>query len=258
MGHAGPDDALMHHLRTCLAFICVLAAQAGVPSAVCADDLTAEAILGRMAAAYAALTTYVDDGVQQTTVIFDNGKRTIVERSFKTAFRRPGRFRLEYSEREDGQKRDRCIIWARASQVRAWCDREQEVQSPPSLGWAMGSFAGVSARLSMRVPGLLMPDQLAGASAAHGKPFVNTGATRLDDEALGSSRCYSLQMTTNGDPSRMWVEQSTCLIRRVTSSHAYIGFKTESVTDYHPRVAGPVADSLLKFDAAPVGGRTTR
>jgi hypothetical protein len=249
---------LIRPLAVWLAWLAGLATVVSFPSEARVDGPTAEAILDRMWAAYSSLPTYVDVGVQRTVLISGDGKRTITERHFKTAFRRPGRFRLEYSVQKDGRDWNHCIIWAQEGLVRDWCARQQEVRSAPTLGWEMGSFAGVSERLSMRVPGMLMPDQLPQASAAGGKPIVYTGATRLADEPVAGSPCFSLQMETNGHPSRMWIEQSTYLIRRVTSSHEFSDFRTEEMTDYDPQVGRAVPDRLLEFGAPPAGGPPKR
>jgi hypothetical protein len=49
-------------------------------------------------------------------------------------------------------------------------------------------------------------------------------------------------------PVVLWVEKRTLLLRRVEESTRFGTFRTEQVTDYEPRLDGPVPDELLRYD----------
>jgi hypothetical protein len=203
------------------------------------------------------------DRVKPPTVPFpsdltDDGHERVTERRFKTAFVRLDRFRFEYSERGCCAQEDRYLIWAHGREVRTWWDVKPHVQSFPSVGHALGAAAGVFGGTSMTVPTLLMPDEVPGADAAGARQVVYADPTRLADDTLSGVPCFKLQVKNyNNEPSTMWIEQRTYLIRRIDSAHQFSRFRTEETTVYEPLINGEIDEAQLAFGAPdPKGGLT--
>ena len=84
-----------------------------------AEDVTADEILRRAEAAYAAASTYRDHGVSESILTGPDGEEWTSTVVFSTAFRRPSDFRLTYrsSERQWAH-----AILANSSGTQTWVE----------------------------------------------------------------------------------------------------------------------------------------
>ena len=228
------------------------------PMGATAAGPSSEEILDRMAGAYAGARTYRDSGVMRTTFITEDGRRRVTERRFKTAFIRPDKFRFEYAERTCCEDEGRYIIWMHGDAVRTWWEVTPGIETVLTLGHALGAAAGVSGGTSMTVPTLLLPDVAFGADAAGARSVVYREPSRLPDDVLEGVPCFRLQVRRYDEPTIMWIDQATYLIRRLDAPLTFKGFKTEETTVYSPMVDGDVDAALLNFGAPGEKGGLTR
>lgn len=220
------------------AAVLVVAANDAKPEAGTARD-----ILDRTARAYADCKSYRDSGVVKTVFFQATGKRT-VNKPFTTAFVRPDCFRFEYTEKrgEEADEVNRYIIWRNGGEVRTWWDIRPGVETPASLGRALGAAAGVSGASLTAVPSLLFPKE-AGSLLT----FL-PGAKRLEDAKLGTAECFRVEGAWGNSPRTLWVDQKTLLVRRIDTRKEFDAFRTEDTTTYDPVFDEDVPDKKLEFD----------
>ena len=205
-------------------------------------DAAARAVLDRVDEVYADCRTYRDTGVVTTVFVQPAGNRTI-KKPFTTAFDRPaGRFRFEFTDTMPDDKVVRFIIWREGRDVRTWWDIRPGVETPPSLGRALGGAVGVSGCSSKNVPSLLLPGEIGAALT-----FL-PGAKRVADAKLGPVDCFRVEGRFGNAPRTLWIDQQTYLVRRIDTETNFDTFRTEETTTYDPVLDGEVPDKLLAFD----------
>lgn len=219
----------------------VMALAAGLNAdAASVRGMTAEEILGRMAAVYASCKSYRDTGVVKTVYISKRSHAT--EKPFSTAFVRPDRFRFEYRERRKGQREDRYIIWSRGGKVRRWWDVTPEAEEPESLSAALAAAAGVSSGASRTIPALLL-------SSVKGRRLTDLAeARRIADAKLDEADCFRVEGRDNRALATVWIDQKTFLVKRIDTQVKFADFRTEETTTYDSAVDEPIADKTLEFD----------
>jgi outer membrane lipoprotein-sorting protein len=203
------------------------------------DDLTAHEILERMATTYATCKSYHDSGVVTN---FFNADHTDVK-PFRTAFVRPDQFRFEY---DDPTPDKAYIVWANAREVRKWWYVEPGVQKPPSLARGIAGATGVSGGSAHTIPTLLLSDEIEGR-----KLTEMTDLTRLPDEVMDGSPCFRLQGKFANEPTTLWLEKTTYLIRRIAEETDL----ARETTVYSPEVNKEIAAEELKFSPPNVNTR---
>jgi outer membrane lipoprotein-sorting protein len=197
------------------------------------DGLTAQQILDKMAATYATCKSYRDSGV--VTNFFS--PQHIDVKPFRTAFVRPDQFRFEY---DDPDPEKPYVVWAKAGEVRTWWYIKPGEQNPPSLGRGIAGATGVSSGSAHTIPNLLLPDQIGGRSMAS-----LTDLTRLPDEAVDDTLCFKLQGKFADQPTTLWLEKETHLIRRIVEDSKL----TRTTTVYRPEVDKEIPANELEFKA---------
>jgi RNA polymerase sigma factor (sigma-70 family) len=221
------------------------AEQAPVPAAGESkpEALTARQILDRVAHVYASCKSYQDSGVVSTVFVEAGGKRRTVAKPFTTAFIRPERFRFEYQEKALGGQDQRYIVWRKGNEVQTWWDVRPGVEKPASLGLALGGATGVSGGSAHTIPALLLPDQVLG------RLTDMTEAQRGAYARLDKSECFRIEGKVGGQPTTLWIDRATFLVRRIDTQRKFANFRTETTTTYEPAVDGEVEAKKLEFDA---------
>jgi outer membrane lipoprotein-sorting protein len=189
-----------------------------------------------MASTYATCKSYRDSGVVTN---FFNPEHIDVK-PFRTAFVRPDQFRFEY---DDPTPEKPYIVWARAGEVHKWWYIEPGVQNPPSLGRGIAGATGVSGGSAHTIPSLLLSDEIGGR-----KLTSMTDVTRLPDEEFNNTPCFKLQGTFANQPTTLWLEKKTYIIRRIAEETAL----TRDTTVYWPEVDKEIPAKELEFNVPKV------
>jgi outer membrane lipoprotein-sorting protein len=195
------------------------------------DGLTAQQILDKMATTYATCKSYRDSGA--VTNFFS--PQHIDVKPFRTAFVRPDKFRFQYDDRDPEKP---YIVWANGDEVRTWWYVKPGVQNPSSLGLGIAGATGVSGGSAHTIPNLLLPDQIGGRSMAS-----LTDLTRLSDDAVDDTPCFKLQGKFADQPTTLWLEKETYLIRRIAEDTKL----TRTTTVYRPEVDKEIPAKELEF-----------
>ena len=195
------------------------------------DGLTAQRILEKMATTYATCQSYRDSGAVTN---FFNPEHIDVK-PFRTAFVRPDQFRFEY---DDPNPEKPYIVWAKGDEVRTWWYVRPGVQNPPSLGRGIAGATGVSGGSAHTIPVLLLPERIGGRSMA-----LLTDLTRLPDETVDDTPCFKLQGKFADQPTTLWLERETYLIRRMVEDTKL----AITTTVYRPQVDKEIPAQELEF-----------
>jgi hypothetical protein len=221
--------------------LCLIARIATCPVEPGAKVPSAGEILSRVAAAYGDCQSYRDRGVVRVTFIQADGRRWTELKPFTTAFRRPDRFRFEFLEGPSDDAR-RYIVWAQSGAVHTWRDVRPGVSSEPSLGLALAGATGVSGGSAHTIPALLLPQ------AVDGWRLTDlSDVTRLEDAMLGGRSCIRVQGRKLKNPSTVWIDRETFLVRQIDEANTFPDFRTEQTTTYTPEF-GEVGDDMLAFE----------
>ena len=229
-----------HFVAGCGASLITLAtAFADVPAEL---PLTAQEVIDRVAKVYATCATYRDTGCVRHDYLID-GKASVSERAFSTAFVRPDRFRFEFTSKSvAGQPDARYIIWRQDKAVQTWWDLQPGVDKPADLKHAVATCQGVSGRASHTVPALLLPKEM------HESLTALTALKRLDDAKLDRRECFRLDGVYGTTPSSFWIDKKSLALLQIQQRHTFGNDSVVSTTAYDPVIDGEVTAKLLAFD----------
>jgi hypothetical protein len=235
------------------------AAQSG-PQAGDTASLSALHILLRMERTYKTCHSYRDTGHVESLSLTDGG-RYGSDRPFQTAFVRPGKFRFQFTDTGLGDRSSNYIVWMAATGVHSWYDAKPGVRSPGSLGDALGVVAGISGGVSVRVPGLLLPDAVEGGTTL-------IAPERIEDAVDRGVSCFRVRGKTRKTPYTLsmgsqtlvvkdevvtlLIDRSSFLLRKVEESRTFDSYRSESTTTYTPELDVDIpADQLTFVPPAP-------
>jgi hypothetical protein len=215
-----------------------LLAALGAADAPAADRLSPQAILGRMAEAYAECRSYRDTGLVRSTFV-DRGRTSTAEKPFATAFERGGGFRYEFTDKATGH---RFVAWRDGGDVRVWWDVRPGVERPASLDLAIAGATGISSGSAHTLPALLLAE-------LSGRRLTDLQSLkRLDDGTLGGAACYRIEGTLGDQPMTVWIDRQTFLVRRIDSHRQLTkGVQVDTVTTYEPELDGEIPAEALAF-----------
>jgi hypothetical protein len=214
-------------------------------------------ILLAMKRAYSSCRSYRDTGLVKTTSVTDENSSFGSEQPFATVFVRPGHIRFQFTDTGLGERSSLYIVWSDGTEVRSWWDAKPGVRRPASIQEALEVATGISGGSSVRVPGLLMPDQV-----PEGAPLITP--ERIDDgddrgvpctRVRGKSRQtpYTIKMgartvTVQDETVTLWIDHSTSLLRRVEETRTYTDYRSQSTTTYTPEIDVEITPSQLAFN----------
>ena len=167
-------------------------------------------ILTRMAAAYAACTSYCDDGVVTTT--FFSPSRVVQRRPFSTRFVRDQGFLFEFRSRRGEDDWDQYAVWNENGRTRTWWSKMPKRDEAESLATALAGGTGVSGGSAYRVPHLLMPEMYKDNGAARPPEAFKL----LESSEAELEGCVVIERVRDAHGAeQIWIDRSTLLIRRV-------------------------------------------
>jgi outer membrane lipoprotein-sorting protein len=204
------------------------------------SELTAKEIQNRMIEVYAHCKSYRDSGSVTVILKFKDGDTPPTKTSsFRTAFVRPHRFRLDY---DNHITPGRLIICRREKNIRTWSSVENKTQVYESLDRAIEAttpYVGDAAT----IPTLLMPKEFRGWSIADSAP-----ADRLPDRKLGNVDCFVIRGEYLDVPALYWIDKETFLLRRFDYGVFFKEYSSQETVTYDPIVNEEIPDDMLKFN----------
>jgi hypothetical protein len=248
-------------LRALLAFLQAAAAvalTAGSVSAAAGDDDAAARLLERARARYAELRSYQDTGTVVTEHQLPNGPLVVERHSFRTRYRAPRSFLLDFRE-DEAAGGDRFVLWGGGGDLNTWW-LTTRVHDVYPQGRGIIAFA-MAALPTHRVANLIPP--LLFAAGGLGGPLHNLIVPRLGRvETIGGRSCQEVlaldasSYATGGDkddrPIRVFIDPETLLVCRVideTPEDALPGSIDRATTTFDALAGPALADS--EFDFAP-------
>lgn len=173
------------------------------------EPKTAAGILVEMAAAYASLSSYMDNGVVLT---HDTRKSSPDEIKFTTIFRRPQFFRFEWESHHPYEPLRhivrRTVVWSNdKGAFRVFLGNFEERALERSIAGA----AGVSRGAAHHIPRLLLPKQIDGFALSE---LVD--ATLVGEETFEGILCYRIDAKhPRGREYRLWLGKADLMLRRL-------------------------------------------
>jgi hypothetical protein len=178
-------------------------------------DLTASDLLSQVAAQYASVLTYCDEG--EETTVFIRGRmpwdRRTSKKLFRTAFARPDQFFFEYREMGSGPESEwqGGTIWTNSSGVHAWSTLNFSFAEIRTIENAIGAFAGVSSGTSSLTARLLLPET--GGRSPLPDP---TTSHVIGEGSVEGKSCWKVQGMRFGLQSAItWIDRRDFLIRQI-------------------------------------------
>jgi outer membrane lipoprotein-sorting protein len=222
--------------------------------------LPPETIMLRMARVYRNCRSYRDQG-EVTTVQLIEGGRAGSERPFSTAFVRPDRFRFQFTDTGLGERSSRYIVWTDGDQVHSWWDAKPGLRDAGTLRDGLTVAAAVSGGSSVRIPSLLLPQEV-----GEGGPMV-VAAERISDATDRDVPCIRIQgksqrtpytftqgtqtLTVEDERITLWIDRAKLLLRKVEDKKTFSTYTSESVTTYTPEIDVDIPPDQLTFNPPP-------
>jgi outer membrane lipoprotein-sorting protein len=223
-----------------------------------ATPLSAQDLLARSRAVYAALKSYSDTG----TVLFEFGSAAnlAAERHvFRTYYRAPRHYFFDFTEDKKAGG-DRHVVWSDDEAFHAWFSLTG-VETAYPKGQGTGAFAAPSVGTAgsiMKVAPLLFPQ-----AGLAGTLNEASGLTDAGVETVSGHRCHKLTgvaksvYTQTGHESNVrrvtiWIDAETMLVRKVfedTPKGGVAGYVLRYTTTFEPVANPPLDDSKFRFVA---------
>jgi hypothetical protein len=171
-----------------------------------------ESVLHELNERYAGLQSYQDEGVLLRRL---PGADFVSETKFSTFFRRPDRFRFDWTSHHPSPPlkhitTDHCI-WQSVSGVHRWW-QGRGTESVASLHLAISGAKGVSGGSSYTVPAMLLAAEPVFASERLTVQTVQVGETE-------GIECHCvIAFDSQKRPYRLYIGRDDLLLRRVSSS----------------------------------------
>ena len=215
-------------------------------------------LLARSRAAYAALRSYGDTG----TIVVEArspGAPPLVERfTFRTAFRSPRHFQLEFGDRRVPGG-ERLVIWCDGADFQSWWSATgvHEVWSGGRGVSAFATAAYPTRGAATQIPPLLFP-----TAEMHGPVIDLTQPTLAGLEDVDGGRSYKVVGRSEGHfgaarPTTIWIDEQTLLVRRIvedTPDGTPAGTTERVTTTFTPQANPDLAASSFTF-TVPAGRR---
>jgi outer membrane lipoprotein-sorting protein len=169
--------------------------------------VSAKAIVKRMTARYASLSSYQDEGVAVTTYDEPTGGR-IEKLPFKTFFIRPELFRFEWLDYFLAKPGRMFVIWSNGKEAFTYWEPDRYEKSD-SLALAIAGATGVSRGSAYTVSTMLIPEY------AGFRPTELVGLKLVGEETIDGSPCYHLQGRREKDLNELWIGKQDYLLRKL-------------------------------------------
>lgn len=201
-----------------------------------------EFVLHELQERYATLQTYQDEGVLLSQL---PGSDFVNETKFLTFFRRPDRFRFDWTSHHPYPPlkhltTDHCI-WQSAKGVFTWC-QDRGTMPEDNLHLAISGAKGVSGGASYTVPAMLLATEPVFAS----ERLTVQAITEAETEGID---CYCVvAFDPLKRPYRLYIGRDDRLLHRVSSS--VMEGSTSDEIRRAIRTDQPIEDSIFSIDRA--------
>jgi len=218
--------------------------------------LPPESIMLKMARVYRNCRSYRDHGEVRTIQHIEGGSAGS-DRPFSTAFVRPDRFRFQFTDTGLGERSSNYVVWTEGEDVHSWWDAKPGVRNAGTLRDGLTVAAAVSGGSSVRIPGLLLPQEV-----GEGGPMI-VAAERMPDATDRDVPCirikgksqrtpYSLTqgaqtLTVQDESITLWIDRATLLLRKVEDKKTFSTYTSDSVTTYSPELDVEIPPEQLTF-----------
>jgi len=222
-----------------LAFCCPASARETWPS-----DPAAVAFMKQTVATYLALQTYQDRGRSSQTLKFypEDGDAAIVVVEFSTSFKRPRRFKFEWTTSRDfgdGLDVDKNAIWSDGAKVWSWSSNELNPEREDNLNMAVAGATGISQGMAHEIFRLLS-DEVTGFRFDQLKRLKLLGS-----EKVGGVECTIVHGFQYDNDVKLWIGKEDHLIRKGVETTPDTNTNTFERTDIV--VDGEIADADFVF-----------
>lgn len=169
--------------------------------------LSREEIFQKSEAAYAAMTSYSDDGKSVSTL---NGKT--ITHTFSIKLGRPNLYRVEWEESSESagyrSTREKQVLWSEGKGD--FLEMLSKVRKESNKESAFSTAAGISGRASATIPGTFFAvnslNELGGSIAS---------AKQKADAKVGDVDCYVFTSEANGRAKTVWIGKHDFLIHQI-------------------------------------------
>ncbi len=193
--------------------------------------LSAQEIIQRSQAAYAALSSYCDEGTSTATV----GGKEVAPHTFSIKLARPNLYRIDWSQ-DLGFYAQTGLVWSAGSGDFSQMNRSETPRKNSNMEMALSSATGVSGGAAASIPGTFFKmkwGNMLGASLQ--------SITRKPDEKIGDVDCYVLADANNKRSQTLWIGKEDFLIRQIENDTkaAVLKAELEAQAKKHPEMHLP-------------------
>jgi len=204
------------------------------------DAMTAQEVLIAMRTKYAAMRSYQDRGIVLTKFPTN---RQANETTFATFFRRPDRFRFEWTTHHpyEGLRHVRThrVIWSDGTGAFLYSDRDGTIEPQESLRMAIAGATGVSSGAAHTISPLLMAD-------VGGFTLPQLERLTFGEGECDGVTCYRIGgYHPQGDFYEVFVSVDDLLLRRVRETYPDGVVSDELRRDIH--VDEPIDEQTFQF-----------
>ncbi len=193
------------------------------------DDLAAQEIIKKSQAAYAALTSYSDEGKEVGSV----GTADVAPHTFSIKLTRPNLYQIKWTQ-DMGFYSSTGIVWSAGKGDYLKMRQVSKPAKYPNMDEALSAAMGISGGASGIVPKSFF-------NLKSGIVAVMQSATKKPDEKVGGTDCYVLTQSKGGHTETLWIGKQDFLIRQIENytSAAVLKAMLEDEAKKHPEMHLP-------------------
>jgi len=203
--------------------------------------LAPQEILQQMKKAYAACSTYADQGICRTEFTGADAFTSYIV--FKITFVRPDQFRFEHRDRMllNSGPWQRNIILKSGADIRTKWSFEPKQEKCASLAQAVAGATGISSGTAHTTPRMLLPDEVTGVILSDLKNL-----SLLPSESVRGRPCYRVEAQNGKNESEtLWIDHETFMLRKYVEVTA--APKVITTTFYNPVLNEPIDEAEFRF-----------
>ena len=196
-------------------------------------DPSAQEIVQRSRDAYAALSSYCDEGISTATV----GDNKVAPNTFSIKLARPNLYRVEWAQ-DSGFFNQTGLVWSAGSGDFFKMSHASGTTTNSNMEMALSSATGVSGGAAGSIPGTFFKMNWGNKLGASMQ-----SATRKPDEKIGEVDCYVLAQSLKGNVMIMWIGKQDFLIRQIENETGAATLKAsmEAEAKKHPEMHLPTS-----------------
>jgi RNA polymerase sigma factor (sigma-70 family) len=198
-----------------------------------ADNLSAQEIVIRSQEAYAAFSSYSDEGNTVATV----GTSDVAPHTFTIRLARPNLYRIEWAQ-DSGFFAQTGVVWSAGNGNFTTMTALNGPRTNSSMEMGLSGATGVSGGAAGSIPGTFF-----GMKWGNQLGAAMQSATLKPEEKIGDIDCYVLSQSKNGRARTLWIGKQDLLIRKIetTTSAAVLQAILEEEARKHPEMNLPTS-----------------